>query len=173
MPPEALKNNPSYNYKLDVFSYGCLILYVFTQQWPVPTAQYVRKQNDSNSFTLVSEWNRRANYTTAISSDNPILSLAKSCLDNDLKKRPTMSDAIICAEYAVSSLPPMKNKIEMIKEIDSLMKLVTEKDQLLASLSASAKQKEIDELQTNHLIEHHKKLSEIASLRENESLEFQ
>ena len=120
MPPEALEENPSYDHKLDVFSYGCLILHVFTHQWPVPTAQYGHKQNDPNSFTLVSEWNRRANYTTAISSDNPFFSFTKSCLDNDPKKRPTMSDAIICAEHAGSSLPPLKNTLEMIIENHSL-----------------------------------------------------
>ena len=200
MPPEALKGNPGYDHKLDVFSYGCLILHVFTHQWPAPTAQYVRKQYDPNSFSLVSEWDRRANYTTVISGDNPFFLFTKSCLCNDPKKRPTISDAIICAEHAVSSLPPMKNKIEMIKEIDSLtkqvdqlekqvhdviekskqatnhaqedlMKLVTEKDQLMTSLSA--KQKEIDEIQTHQSIEHQKKLTEIASLREKESVEFQ
>ena len=142
MPPEALEDNPSYDYKLDVFSYGCLILYVFTHQWPVPTAQYVRKQNDSNSFTLVSEWNRRANYTTAISSDNPFLSFAKSCLDNDPKKRPTMSDAIICAEHAVSSLPPLKNTLEMQKDIISLTKQMNsqtkQKDQLVRQMQEDA-----------------------------------
>ena len=120
MAPEALEDNPSYDNKLDVFSYGCLILHVFTHQWPVPTAQYRRKQNDPNSFTLVSEWDRRSKYTTTIPSDNPFFPFAKSCLDNDPKKRPTMSDAITCAKRAVSSLPPLKNQLELIKEINLL-----------------------------------------------------
>ena len=72
------------------------------------------------SYDLVSEWNRRSKYTTTISRDNPFLPFAKSCLDNDPKKQPTMSDAIICAEHAVSSLPPMKNTLEMMKNIDLL-----------------------------------------------------
>ena len=41
MPPEATKDSPSYDHKLDVFSYGCLILHVFTHQWSEPTDQYV------------------------------------------------------------------------------------------------------------------------------------
>ena len=122
MPPEALKDNPSYDHKLDVFSYGCLTLHVFTHQWPIPTDQYIPSTNPTRigSFDLVTEWNRRAKYTTAISSDNPLLSFAKSCLDNDPKKRPTMSDAIICAEHAVSSLPPLKNTMEMMNDINLL-----------------------------------------------------
>ena len=128
MPPEALKDNPSYDHKLDVFSYGCLILHVFTHQWPIPTDQYIPSTSPSRigSFDLVSEWNRRSKYTTAISSDNPFFSFAKSCLDNDPKKRPTMSDAIICAEHAVSSLPPLKNTLEMMKENNLLTKQVNQ-----------------------------------------------
>ena len=126
MPPEALSDNPSYDHKLDVFSYGCLILHVFTHRWPKPTAQYVPSTSPSRigSFDLVTEWNRRSKYTTAMSSDNPFFSFAKSCLDNDPKKRPTMSDAIICAEHALSSLPPLKNTLEMIIENNSLTKEV-------------------------------------------------
>ena len=128
MPPEALMENPSYDHKLDVFSYGCLILHVFTHQWPVPTAQYVPCISPSRkgSYDLVSEWNRRSKYTTAISRDNPFLPFTKCCLDNDPKKRPTMSDAIICAEHALSSLPPMKNTLEMMKNIDLLTERVNQ-----------------------------------------------
>ena len=126
MPPEALEDNPSYDHKLDVFSYGCLILHVFTHQWPVPIVQYVPSTSPSRigSFDLVSEWNRRTEYTTAISSDNPFISFTKSCLDDDPKKRPTMSDAIICAKYAVSTLPPLKNILEMMNDITSLTEQV-------------------------------------------------
>ena len=124
MPPEALKDKPSYDHKLDVFSYGCLILHVFTHQWPEPIAQY--KQNELKLFDLVPEWDRRSKYTTAISSDNPFFSFTKSCLDNDPKKRPTMNDAIICAERAVSSLPPLKNTLEMMKENNLLTEQVNQ-----------------------------------------------
>ena len=128
MPPEALKDNPIYDHKLDVFSYGCLILHVFTHQWPAPTAQYVPSTSPSRkgSFDLVPEWNRRLKYMNAISSDNPFFPFAKSCLDNNPKKRPTMSDAIICAEHAVSSLPPLKNTLEMIKEVNLLTEQVNQ-----------------------------------------------
>ena len=130
MPPEALKDNPNYDHKLDVFSYGCLILHVFTHQWPAPTAQYVPSSNFfqriQRSYYRVTEWTRRSKYTAAISSDNPFLPFAKSCLDNDPKKRPTMSDAIICAEHAVSSLPPIKNTLEMMKNIDLLTERVNQ-----------------------------------------------
>ena len=154
MPPEALEDNPSYDYKLDVFSYGCLILHVFTHQWPIPTAQYVPSTNFfqriRGSYYLVTEWKRRSNYTTAISSDNPFFSFAKSCLDNNPKKRPTMNDAIICAEHAVSSLPPLKNTLEMMKNIDLLTERVNQLERQV--------EQEKDQAQENiHQLEQEKK----------------
>ena len=144
MPPEALMENPSYDHKLDVFSYGCLVLHVFTHQWPVPTAQYVPIVSlfRRGSYDLVTEWDRRSKYTTTISSDNPFLPFAKSCLDNDPMKRPTMSDAIICAEHAVSSLPPMKNTLVMMNDISSLtekVKILKEEKEVLKSIEKKEK----------------------------------
>ena len=36
MPPEAFADNPHYGLPLDVFSFGCVICHVITQQWPTP-----------------------------------------------------------------------------------------------------------------------------------------
>ena len=131
MPPEALKDNPVYDYKLDVFSYGCLILHVFTHEWPKPSDKYVHSTDffQKGTFILVNEWDRRAKYTAIISNDNPFYLFAKSCLENDPKKRPTMSNAITCAQGAVSSLHPLKNQFEMIKENNALRKQVAKQVQ--------------------------------------------
>ena len=138
MPPEALKGNPSYDHKLDVFSYGCLILHVFTHQWPVPTDQYVRKRNYHGMYKLVSEWDRRSNYTEQIPND-PFHPFVKCCLDNNAKNRPVMSNAIRCIEGALSKLPPLKNKLEMLKEISDLEELV--------QTERSSKENELSRLQ--------------------------
>ena len=126
MPPEALKDNPVYDHKLDVFSYGCLILHVFTHEWPKPSDQYLPKTGffQRGNFTFVNEWERRQRYTSAISNDNPFYLFGKSCLENDPKKRPTMSDAIKCAQNAVSSLRPLKSQFDMMKEVNTLTKEV-------------------------------------------------
>ena len=126
MPPESLRDNPVYNHKLDVFSYGCLILHVFTHEWPEPSAQYVPKTGffQRGNYSLVNEWDRRVRYTSAISNDNPFYYFAKSCLENDSNIRPTMNDAITCTQGAVSSLGPLKNQFEIMKENDTLRKQV-------------------------------------------------
>ena len=126
MPPEALRDNPVYDHKLDVFSYGCLILHAFTHEWPKPSEKYVPNTDffQKGTFIHVNEWERRVRYTSIISYDNPFYLFAKSCLENDPKKRPTMSDAIGCAQGAVSSLGPLKNQFEMMKENNTLRKHV-------------------------------------------------
>ena len=126
MPPEAFQNNPYYDQKLDVFSYGCLVLHVFTHQWPMPTDQYVPSEQSPGMFCLVSEWDRRAKYTAATPKHSPFFSFVKSCLDNNPKNRPTMSDAIICAQQAASSVPPIQNQIEIMKQLNSLTQQVEE-----------------------------------------------
>ena len=164
MPPEALEDNPIYDHKLDVFSYGCLILHVFTHQLPEPTAQYVPDPQHPGKHILVPEWRRRSKYTTAIPSDNPFFSFTKSCLENDPKKRPTMSDAIISAQRAVSSLP-LKNTLEMMKENNSLTKKVNQ-------LERQAKQERQQAQNDAYRLEQEKKQAQ-DNIRQLEQEKFQ
>ena len=93
MPPEALKSNPLYNHKLDVFSYGCLILHVLTNEFPLPSEQFIPKPGDSTgAFIQVSEWERRSKYIKMIPIENEFLPLAKKCLANKPQERPEMSE---------------------------------------------------------------------------------
>ena len=93
MPPEALKSNPVYDHKLDVFSYGCLILHVLTNKVPLPSDQFIPKPDDSTgAFIQVSEWERRSSHIKMIPIENEFLPLAKKCLANKPQERPEMSE---------------------------------------------------------------------------------
>ena len=35
MPPEALEDNPQYNTSIDIFSYGILLIHIFSGKWPL------------------------------------------------------------------------------------------------------------------------------------------
>ena len=93
MPPEALQRYPVYDHTLDVFSFGCLILHVLTDQIPVPTDRFVPKPNDPNSFSEVSEWDRRGFYIDQISS-HEFLSIIRKCLNNEPSGRPNITEVI-------------------------------------------------------------------------------
>ena len=48
MPPEVLVNDPGIKYgkELDVFSFGCVMLHKFSQQWPTPSQHVVTDSVD-------------------------------------------------------------------------------------------------------------------------------
>ena len=83
MPPEALEHNPVYSDKLDVFSFGCLILHILTGNFPVPT----------DPKPKVSEWDRRAYYVKQV-LDNKLIPLARQCLEDDPARRLNMNEVI-------------------------------------------------------------------------------
>ena len=99
IPPEALKDKPVYDHKLDVFSYGCLIIHVLTGQFPEPTNQFIPGKDES--YRKVPEWDRRLKYIQQIPKENELLPLAKQCLNDDPTGRPEM----------IATLPIVKNAI--------------------------------------------------------------
>ena len=82
MPPEALANNLHYGLPLDVFSFGCVVCHVITQQWPNPTYEM-------GSIPL-SAVERRQHYIDQI-SEGSLKQLVITCLDDDQERRPPIS----------------------------------------------------------------------------------
>ena len=80
MPPEALIPNPHYGLPLDVFSFGCVVCHVISQQWPKPDPY-------TDEMIVVSEVMRRQRYINQI-SDGSLKQLVISCLDNVPERRP-------------------------------------------------------------------------------------
>ena len=122
MPPEALVDKPVYDHKLDVFSYGCLIIHVLTGQFPEPTDQFVPGKIKF-FYTKVSEWDRRVKYVQQIPKENELLPLAKRCLNNNPTGRPEMIECCKCVERVLLHYPKMKlSAIEFIRENEARKK---------------------------------------------------
>ena len=94
MPPEALDDNPAYGPSLDVFSYGAVILYVGTQEWPEPRAR--EKLNpETGRRELVSEVERRQEYLDEMKNSEigiEMRPLVISCLNDDPNARPVITE---------------------------------------------------------------------------------
>ena len=91
MPPESFDDEPIYGVPLDVFSYGGIMLFVATHQWPTPTAQ-VKRNPKTNELVARTEVERRQKYLDEMTGDAEWLKpLVESCLSNDPSERPTMS----------------------------------------------------------------------------------
>ena len=123
MPPEALKDKPVYDHKLDVFSYGCLILHVLTGQFPEPTNQFIPGKGES--YRKVPEWDRRLKYIQQIPKENELLPLAKQCLNDDPTGRLEMIGCHQFVEQVLSKYPRMKNAVELIKEKEATERELT------------------------------------------------
>ena len=84
MPPEALEDDPHYGLPLDVFSFGCVVCHVITQQWPTPADRVTMES------VALSEVERRQHYIDQI-SEGSLKQLVITCLDDDQDRRPPIS----------------------------------------------------------------------------------
>ena len=94
MPPEALKHKPTYDSKLDIFSFGCTIIHTITENFPLPTDQYVPSESDPNSFVIQPEVERREEFINQLTSSKhyTFQQIAIQCLQDAPINRPTAPD---------------------------------------------------------------------------------
>ena len=90
MPPEVLvAKKLIIGRESDVFSFGCVMLHIFSQQWPSPS------QINANSDEIPkSEINRRAQYLHEVPKavEDVVIPLIKSCLENIPFERPASEE---------------------------------------------------------------------------------
>ena len=92
MPPEALDDKPVYGPPLDVFSFGGVILYVTSRQWPTPKS-WSQIDPKTKKRIFLSEVERRQQYIDMMSgSDADLKPLVMSCLEDDPELRPSITN---------------------------------------------------------------------------------
>ena len=92
MPPEVMEVDSLYGTPMDVFSFGGIALYVFSEEWPTPSAI---KQKDPNSKKIVTltEAERRQQYLDKMTGKAAGLrKMVEQCLDDDPDERPTIQE---------------------------------------------------------------------------------
>ena len=102
MPPEAITDIPSLmrGAKLDVFSFGCVILHTFSHRWPSP--QNIISDSPEHPHT---ELKRRSQYLKAIpiTVQDVLLPIIKACLENNPDDRPDVSNVCDQLESIISN----------------------------------------------------------------------
>ena len=58
IPPKAMPARPKYTSKVDIFSFGVLIVHILSGEWPMPSEAFAEDPNDPNSVVLVTEFQR-------------------------------------------------------------------------------------------------------------------
>ena len=94
MPPEALTDRPQYDEKLDVFSFGNLVLHVCTQQWPLPDPLLAYDPQSPGIPKPLTEVQRRQKYLEMFDKKNQLRALAERCLQNFPSQRPSTAKIV-------------------------------------------------------------------------------
>lgn len=113
MPPEFYSPDPdnAHTTKFDVFSFGCIAVHILSQQYPMPSEQFVFSPESfdtkSKEFTttdgvselsFVSEWSKRKDYLSCLPSNNSLVTLIEKCLSNEGTDRPHAVDIVASLE---------------------------------------------------------------------------
>ena len=138
MPPEALRQRPSYDAKLDCFSVGVMILHVLCGRWPYPSEPNRVNPNNRRQLIALSEAERREEYFQQVRGDHPLVELIRGCLDNDPPQRLEAVRILGRLRQVISQSPPScGNKMELLNQLRAL---VMTKDEEKRSLSEQLEQ---------------------------------
>ena len=104
MAPEALHNPPRYNEKLDVFSFGNVILSTLIHEWPNPGPP---TRYEGDVFVAITELQRREQYVEMLTAQEKqlFLPILRPCLENRPDKRPSSVMLVQELRHIESSLP--------------------------------------------------------------------
>ena len=93
MPPEVMVANPKYDTSVDEFSYGIMMIHMFSGQWPEPQVGQIRAEPDGR-MTPVSEAERREMFLRAIGNDHPLMDFILKCIHNHPRARAHASEIV-------------------------------------------------------------------------------
>jgi serine/threonine protein kinase len=129
MPPEALRENALCTTKLDIFSFGHLILYTVTQE--LPRVYDVIQTHNMQQQGIV-ERMKREKAIVKVGKDHCLYHVIINCLHDSPENRPatrTVNSDLINLSMLSSSTPGSESAEKM--EIARLRELVQRKDALL------------------------------------------
>ena len=148
MAPEALHDPPRYNEKLDIFSFGNIILSTLTHEWPNPGPP---KRYEGDQLVALTELQRRDRYVAMFTAQEKQLFLptVTQCLQDQPSKRPSSVVLVRELRHIESSLPtgshaaaPIEHLCQQSVELREKDKVVREWEDALREKDAVIREKE-------------------------------
>ena len=145
MAPEALHDPPRYNEKLDVFSFGNIILSTLTHEWPNPGPPN-RYQGDQ--LVALNELQRREHYIGKFTAHEKqlFLPIVHPCLENRPDKRPSSVVLVRELRRIESSLPTGSHVAAPIEQLRQQLSAKEEecrqKDEVIRERDEALKEKD-------------------------------
>ena len=119
MPPEVMVANPKYDTSVDEFSYGIMMIHMFSGRWPEPQVGPIRAEPGGRMIP-VSEAERREVFLRAIGNDHPLMDLIRKCIDNYVQSRAHASEIVERLAQMVLQFPAsFVSRLEMLKQIEA------------------------------------------------------
>ena len=187
MSPEALEEPPSYTHKLDMFSFGVLLVQIMTRQFPNPGPRFkfIHVPGYPDARVPAPETERRSSHLRMIADTHPLKAIAITCLKSKEEERPsaqwlnsTLSGLKQEPAYT-QSLQQAQTDMEGEGEVESLRSQIQDLQQQNHTLQeqkeevVAQKQRENEQLQTQ-VLELGQQLQVVAQKqRENEQLQTQ
>ena len=120
MPPECQIESSKYNDKLDIFSFGHLVIYLVNQQAPRVIDANVMPKDVKNKQMQVG---RRREALDQMGSDHPLYDTAVKCLSDTPTQRLSSAKLVIRLEEIFERFPlPHKNNLEILTALTRLQK---------------------------------------------------
>ena len=114
MPPEAFLDRPRFDTKLDMFSYGVVMVHTLCAQWPFPTESFRVDPSKLDVLIAVSEADRRAKYLDQIGRDHPLMDLILQCLSNDPRRRPTAVEVLAQVAHQAEAAGYSQQEVQVL-----------------------------------------------------------
>ena len=119
MPPEVMIANPKYDTSVDEFSYGIMMIHMFSGRWPEPQVGPIRAEPGGRMIP-VSEAERREVFLRAIGNDHPLMDLICKCIDNYVQSRAHTNEIVERLADMVLQFPAsFANRLEMLRQIEA------------------------------------------------------
>ena len=144
MPPEAMIAEPKYDTCIDEFSYGIMMIHMFSGKWPDPQIGQIRTDSDGKIIP-VSEAERREVFLRSIGNDHPLMDLILKCIQNHPPVRAHASEIVEqLAEMVLQFSASFANRLEMLRRIkadeESNRSMATEIDRLRREHSSAVEE---------------------------------
>ena len=118
MPPEALTEDPIYGYALDIFSFGVIMLFVMTQEYPKPYEVRITVAGVQQQEVQIQ---KQMKWIGKLSPEDSMRQLICQCLQDEPLRRRTTSDLNSTLIHFAGQFPkPFVDTIEMQRKLVSV-----------------------------------------------------
>ena len=142
MSPEALDEAKSYTAKLDIFSFGVIVIQILTRQFPNPTDRYrivqasQNEEDDEEVRVLVPETERRQAHLQLIPDTHSLKPLALQCL----KKRESLRPSALQLSDRLSELKQAPLYTESMHQAQNSSEIQQLEQQLRSEIEAKTRE---------------------------------